>query len=729
MYVEHPLVKKGKIRLRDYQETIVATAVGGNTLVVLPTGLGKTIIALMVSVHRLKTFPDKKILFFAPTKPLVEQHKKTFEGSLVDLPMTLLTGTVPVKKRKDIYRENQLIFATPQTVGNDIMRGLSLTDVSLVIFDEAHRAVKNYSYVEIANEYMKKVKNPLILALTASPGSSKEKVDEICGNLFIQNVEAKTERDSDVRPYVQEVKTEWVRVDLPVEFKKLKEVLEDVMRGSLRQLKAMGYLESAEIRKINKRTLLAVQSEIRTEITDGSDSYGSASTVAFAIKVNHALELLETQGISALDAYFRRMSKQRTKAVKNIMADPRVRRVLRMIRELSAAGLDHPKLDEVVKIVKQYKGGKILIFNHYRDSVVKVIGRLRENGILAHEFVGQAHKDSGKGMTQKKQIQILNDFRQGKYTALVSTSVGEEGIDIPNVDVVIFYEPIPSEIRSIQRRGRTGRTTAGKVFVLMARGTRDEGYYWASYHKEKKMRAVVKKMSKESRDIGQQSLLQFGAGESSGVTIFVDVREQRTSIVKKLKEKANVELRQLPVGDFILSDRVAVERKTVDDFLQSMVDKRLFDQASELTRNFEIPLLILEGSKDIFSQRNIHPNAIRGALVSLPLDFGISIIQTKNEGETAEILFAIAKREQIEANRTVALRGERKPLTLHERQRFIIESLPFVSAVLARRLLEKFGSVQAIVGAGEKELMEVEGIGKKKAKDIRKVVKSTYVGD
>ena len=732
MYVNHPLVRPESISLRRYQESVVSRAIDANTLVVLPTGLGKTIIAAMVSAHRLHKFPDSKVLFLAPTRPLAVQHKRTFSRILNIENMTILTGMTPVKERNKLWKENRLIFATPQTIENDIMRGLSLSDVSLLIFDECHRAVGNYSYVGIAGEYMKTARNPLILGLTASPSSDDETVNEICNNLYIDRIEAKTDHDTDVKPYIQSVRLEWVKVDLPQEFLSVKKMIEEIFREDLRELKSMGYLDTADLTKINKRKLLTVQSDIRKEIVSGMDSYVPASLIASALKINHALELLETQGISSLNSYLERLQKQRSKAIKKLFSDTRMKNLVKAVHDLNVLGIDHPKLDKLVQIVDKHRDEKVIIFTQYRDSVEKIIDKLNENDLTAHEFIGQSSRGDKKGMTQKEQIRVLENFRNGKYNALVATSVAEEGIDIPKVDLVIFYEPVPSEIRSIQRRGRTGRSQSGNVVILMTRGTRDEAYYWASVYKERKMSKIVRKMrDKYEGDAGQQSLVKYVARtdenkDGNRIRIYVDIRERNTDILRILREKAMIEIRQLPVGDFILSDRIAIERKTIDDFLQSIIDKRLLSQAEELSRNFEIPLMIIEGGRDMYSLRDIHPNAIRGALASLSIDFGISIIPTINEEDTANTLLLIAKREQFPEDREIALRGEKKPLTLEEKQKYIIESLPNVSAVLARRLLEKFGTVRDIMNASKKELMDVEGIGKGKAESIYEVLNKRY---
>ncbi|HIE34119.1 MAG TPA: DEAD/DEAH box helicase, partial [Candidatus Altiarchaeales archaeon] len=431
MYINHPLVKPESISLRRYQESVVSRAIDANTLVILPTGLGKTIIAAMVSAHRLYKFPDSKVLFLAPTRPLAVQHQRTFNRVLNIENMTILTGMTPVKERNKLWKENRLVFATPQTIENDIMRGLSLSDVSLLIFDECHRAVGNYSYVSIAGEYMKTARNPLILGLTASPSSDDETVNEICNNLYIDRIEAKTDHDTDVKPYIQSVRLEWVKVDLPQEFLSVKKMIEEILREDLRELKSIGYLDTADLTKINKRKLLTVQSDIRKEIVAGMDSYVPASLIASALKINHALELLETQGISSLNSYLERLQKQRSKAIKKLFSDTRMKNLVKAVHDLNVLGIDHPKLDKLVQIVDKHRDEKVIIFTQYRDSVEKIIDKLNENDLTAHEFIGQSSRGDKKGMTQKEQIRVLENFRDGKYNALVATSVAEEGIDIP----------------------------------------------------------------------------------------------------------------------------------------------------------------------------------------------------------------------------------------------------------------------------------------------------------
>jgi Fanconi anemia group M protein len=355
------------------------------------------------------------------------------------------------------------------------------------------------------------------------------------------------------------------------------------------------------------------------------------------------------------------------------------------------------------------------------DKLLDALGKL--DGIRAAKFVGQADREGDEGLTQREQAQVLRKFREGEVNVLISTAVGEEGLDIPNVDLVLFYEAVPSEIRLIQRRGRTGRTRPGRVLVLLAKGTRDEAFYWSAVHKEERMREALRGYGEEPMEKEQRKIEEFTPQK---VRVIVDHREMPSGVVHELAQLGvEVEARQLDVGDFILSDRVGVERKSVGDFLQSIVDKRLLSQAKQLSEAFERPVLILEG-EGLYSRRAIHPNAIRGALAALAVDFGISVLPTQDERETAAILAIIARREQTELAREVAVRGEAKGLTLPEQQRFIVEGLPGVSAVLAERLLSHFGTPERVMAASEEELQEVPGIGKVKAREIRRVLSSQY---
>ncbi len=757
----HPLLS-GEIKLREYQESAVAVAMATDTLVVLPTGLGKTVIALFVAAHRLHKFPKSKILFLAPTKPLAQQHMGSFKKHLkLEDPKTgfaLLTGEEAVEKRKAAFAKARAIFATPQTIENDIITGnIDLKDVSLIVFDEAHRAVGEYAYVFIAKKYAEQGRDKLSLALTASPGHTKEKIKEIVDNLGIKDVEIKTDRDRDVRPYVEKMDFEWVKVEFPENFKRLRGLLAGAMKEYIGFLKKRGCLEGKNIDNLSKKDILELQAGLRQQMLEGNMVWDEVSDVAALLKLQHGLELLETQGIAQLDEYFKRMKSQKSKAVATLLKRDEISSAIGLAQILHSQGVDHPKLEKLRSMVREQLAkkrlSKIIVFTNYRDSVDRILSMLEgEKDVVAKKLIGQATKGKQKGMSQKEQKEILMEFNNSIFNVLVASSIGEEGLDIEEVDLVAFYEPIPSEIRTIQRRGRTARKKPGRLAILMTVGTRDEVYYWAAFHKERRMRAAMKQVKREFAEArkdeighgsgkrgdmpGQSSLKSF-FGESKEesktkqeekVHVYVDQRERNSGIAKKLSEMgAGVEIKQLEVADFVVSEKVCIERKTNADFLQSLIDGRLMDQMSNMCRNFETPIVMIEGDPGaLYAERNIHPNAIRGAIASIAVNFGIPIIYTTGPEDTAAYVYTLAKREQEGKTKEIALRGEKRAMSTNEWQRFVVESLPNVSAITAKKLLRHFGSVEKVFRAPEEKLQEVDGVGEVKAKRIREIIEAEY---
>jgi len=727
---------------RLYQETILATAAEKNTLVVLPTGMGKTNIFLMLAAQRLQRYPNSKILFIGPTRPLIDQYLNVFKEhfEIDENKLAVFTGMVKPEKRAELWKISKIIFSTPQGLENDIISGrIKLEDISLLGVDEAHRAVGDYAYVFVAKQYYKKANYPRILALTASPGSDMEKIKEVCQNLFIEDIEVRTYEDPDVKPYIQEIDIKWIKVALSKPFLDIQSYLKTCLKERLQKLKKWGILKRADINYVNKKDLLLLQGELRGRISSGEKNFvlwNAISVLAEVMKVYHGIELLETQGINALYKYLENFQKQahstKVKAVKNLVKDPNFRSALIKTTIMYEEKFEHPKLIELQKIVEKEirdnKEIKIIVFNQYRDNASDIVEKLSSiDNIKPSLFVGQLKKGE-TGLSQKEQKAIIEKFRNNDFNVLVATSIGEEGLDIPKVDLVIFYEPIPSAIRTIQRKGRTARQEKGRVIVLMAEHTRDEGYRWSAHHKEKKMYKNLKNIKQK---IGfelkrNQPTLERFIPEQDKIKIFADVRERGSSVIKELIDLGvALSLEKLEVGDFLLSSRVGVEFKTVEDFVNSIIDKRLLTQIKHLKDNFEKPLVIVEGEQDIYSVRNVHANAIRGMLATIAISYGVPIIFTKNFKETAALLMIIAKREQ-EESKDFTFHTEKKPLTLREQQEYIISALPGVGATLSKPLLRKFKTVKKLINAKKEKLEKVEQIGPKKAQAIKDVVEKEY---
>ncbi len=718
---------------RLYQETIFATASRKNTLVVLPTGLGKTNIFLMLAAHRLKQFPDSKVLFIGPTKPLIEQYLLVFR-KYFEIPeenMAVFTGLVKPEKRAELWKSSQIIFSTPQGLENDIInRRINLEEVSLLGVDEAHRAVGEYSYVFVAKQYNALAKYPRIVALTASPGSDLEKILEVCRNLFVEEVELRTYDDPDVKPYIQPIDVSWVSVSLPERFIEVRRFLNDFIKSRMDSLKKWNIAVS-----LSKKDLLMLQARLHAEISRGDKNFRTmkaVSLLAEIIKVQHAAELLETQGVTALKKYFDKLQEEaasyKSKAAARIAADINFKSALVKANALFEQRLEHPKIDAlkdlVLEEVSRSKEAKIIVFNNYRDSAVKLVSEINKiEGVKSQIFVGQLKKGD-TGLSQKEQKKVLDEFREGKFNVIVATSIGEEGLDIPKVDLVIFYEPIPSAIRHIQRRGRTGRFERGKVIILTTKGTRDEAFRWVAHNKEKMMfrnlRGLRERLRLERNP--DTPLKKFFSEEK--IRIFADSRE--SSCTKRLVELgADVEVKRLEIADYVCSSRVGVEVKTVEDFVKSIIDGRLLRQMSSLKMSFERPIVILEGEEDIYSVRKMHPNAIRGMLATVVAGYGIPILSTKSSAETAAMIFALARREQKKEIVGYDLHSK-KPVSLKEQQEYVVSSLPGIESTLARNLLKSFKSVKAIANSTEEDLKCVDLIGDKKAAEIRKVFDEEY---
>ena len=706
------LLKKDKIESRAYQEVIAASSMKRNTMIVLPTGLGKTVIAAMIAAKKLES---GKVLFLAPTKPLVEQHKKSFREFIeIDKDqMEVMTGEIRPDDRYEIWKEKKVFFATPQVVENDLIAGeVPVRDFSLTIFDECHRATGEYSYVFISE----KIPSHKI-GLTASPGGDKEKIMEVADNLEMENFEVRTEDDPDVEPYIQDKEVNWIKVPLNNRFETARKKLEDAKRKPLSELKDMEYISSVNI---NKTDLLKLQSEIRSKLSTSDDPkhYSAISHAASALKISQAIELLETQGVSQCYSYMRGLENDDSKAAKKALNDEDFRKAKSLVEYLKKKGEEHPKLEKVVELLDGFDG-RAIVFTEYRASADKIVEELE----ASHDpvkFVGQQGDD---GMTQTQQIETLEQFGDGDYDVLVSTSIGEEGLDVPSVDKVIFYEPVSSSVRDIQRMGRTGRQESGEVSVLIAEDTRDEGYYWSAHHEKKRMNSVLEELKEEGMN-RQRSLDSFQEKDDRpDIEIVADDREN--SIAKKFsREDIKVVKKRIDVADFILSEDTAVERKSAGDFVDSIIDNRLFDQLQDLN-DYVKPILLIEG-RNIYSQRNIDEKAVRGALSSVALDYGIPIIWSKDEEDTSRILMQIAEKEQIEKEKDVQVRANASGRTLKQQKEFIVAGLPGVNTKIARRLLDKFGNIDSIFSATEEELQEVEGLGEKKASSIRSILDEDY---
>ncbi|MBI5225348.1 DEAD/DEAH box helicase [Candidatus Micrarchaeota archaeon] len=548
--------KADVLEAREYQINIAKSIISkGNSLVIMPTALGKTFVAILViakfvSEMLSKKRERKKFIFLAPTKPLAAQQAKTISG-LVDFGgaegqkeegkkagakqvadktnagketlggketenekdaeffgprVVLMTGEIAPEKRQQLWGDKDVwcYVGTPQTLEFDLLAGrVDLNDFCMVVLDEAHRAVKEYSYSFVARESAGR--NLLVVGLTASPSSNRQTIDEICSNLQIENIEIRDENDFDVKRFSNKIENEWVFVELPKGILFLRESLRALLKEVLEELKGFGALESSDLSRHTRELLLVRQRAVRDLHLDAKN-YSVLSLQARAMNISHALDLVETQGVFALLKFMDDMKNRdsKSKAVRVLLEDFRWGAIEEKANAILKEGVEHPKFEALVKLLKNLKEGeKAIVFAQFRSSVKKIAQVLGEvGGLRPVEFVGKS-----RGLSQKHQQQVMQGFREEKFNILVSTSVGEEGLDVPEVGLVVFFESVPSEIRLIQRRGRTGRVRQGRVVFLITKGTKDEAMFWSSKNKEKKMRKIVEGLRKETAVKGGQRRL------------------------------------------------------------------------------------------------------------------------------------------------------------------------------------------------------------------------------
>lgn len=494
-FVDDPHIAKDAVEERRYQTNMVEGCVDRNSLLILPTGLGKTIVALRLASR----FLDRgKILVLAPTKPLVDQHQQTFGSLMPDAHVTVLNGTVRPVKRTDAVAENDVIISTPQTVANDLEEGrYDLSGFSLIIFDEAHRGTGNYAYVTVARHCGSEIR---CVGMTASPGSSIPKIEEVCMNLHLTRIDMRSDDDPDVSPYIHYTYVNRIEVNVPQDLMDISALLRSMLdhyADEMRSLHIIGY-----DRHVTTTYMLTIGGILQQRLARGEKTaivYRGLALHSICIKLLHAIGLAETQGMTPLKGYLigkieaEANMKEGGRSSREIVNRPEYVGIRKIMQ---TSNVEHSKVSRVMSIVSRTisggEGSKVMVFAQYRETCEMLVSKISNiPGAKVGMLVGQ----SNGGLRQKEQISLLDGFRNGDINVVVSTSVGEEGLDISSTDAVVFYEPVASEIRTIQRRGRTGRKNDGEVFVLVAKGTMDEAMERSSAEKEAVMRDRIMKLS------------------------------------------------------------------------------------------------------------------------------------------------------------------------------------------------------------------------------------------
>ena len=583
----------------------------------------------MTAQKILELYPkDSKIIVLAPTRPLINQHYETF---LKFLPFSkeeyvVLTGKVLPEQRAKLFKSHRIIFFTPQTLRNDLVnRKYTLGNTALTIFDESHHASGDYPYTMIADEYVEQNPDGTILALTASPGSSKNKIAILCENLHIpiENIHIRTRKDTDVKQYLKPMNVYKIGVNLTDLMEEIYSMVLVVLEERLKYLSQLNFLNvkseplhdkviRKDLLKLNKKLVGIVQSS-----GDKTGVYSALSINAQALILYHMLELIEQQGLDVLLTYLEKVSndarkQNSSKAVKILASDGRIRRALIELKknqEFSPEELIHPKFQVLVQTlleeVQNNPESRILVFVKLRDSIKNIVRNLKDySSIRAVRFVGQATKSADdKGLSQKKQIEILNQFREGLHNVLVSTNVGEEGLDIAECDLVVFFDVVASEIRLIQRKGRTARHRKGRVVILYCKETHDEVYLRIALSKLKKMNINLKnpqQLKDSYQEMSQERLQEIHSQinktdlehseevpqirkpkHQSNLRSFINPNEKLESDLKAQEEEFNVKVSRLLPMKFGIRKKLEKEKadfKIVDSDLHLVIFNKVLIQ-------------------------------------------------------------------------------------------------------------------------------------------------------
>jgi len=621
--------------------------------------------------------------------------------------------------------------------------------------------------------------NSRFIALTASPGTAKEDILEVCRNLFIEAIESRPKNDPEIKKYIQDVDLERIEVPLPLEFEEILKTITSLGEQELSYLRNKDITQK-RFHTFYKGELLKIKKDLSRNFRANYLEIMACNRLMY---IHILKEALESQGIPSAYTLITNWREKNSKSIKGLFNLSEFREMVDKIELLNKQGVIHPKLLFLLEILDQADlvNSRILVFCNLRATCYAISKALKQRGISALAFVGQGRGSKG-GLSQKKQLAILDAFRRDEFPVLVSTSVLEEGLDVDECNLVIFYEGTPSAIRKIQRSGRTGRKKKGRVIILTTHHSGDTAAHFVSNARERAMNNLLgdidwlnkelKKPQKDTRifapnengteddnnyneneiiqdnvsidshvDLGDklnsfrfaiEDVKKWKDEESKqnnqmkenrkkqtkiedSVKIIVDSREKNSKILFYLKKEGiDLDFKQLDCGDYILSDRVAIEYKKGEDLLSSIIDGRLFEQLGHLTNSYQIPILLIEG----FPTGGIHPEAIAGALSSFMIDFGVNIIQTQNSEESATILKRIAIREQKTKKRKAFIRKAMKLSNPNENAIQVISSYPGINRTLASRLLETFGSISNVINATIDELKEVDGLGPKKSEKM-----------
>lgn len=505
------------LSIRDYQKNIIKRALFENVLCALPTGLGKTFIASTVMLNYYRWTRTGKIVFMAPTRPLVSQQLEACLG-ITGMPRSdssiLIGGTMSPVMREEEWATKRVFFATPQTVDNDLKRGVvDPKSIACLVIDEAHRATGNHAYVGVINFISRFNQSFRVLALTATPSTTLEGVQAIITNLHISRAEIRTEDSPDISKYIHKKDITRLVSGFSDDQLSVLEPLSRALAPLIREVSAVNVLHVSDPANLNQFAAVSAMKTISGRFSNNPVKFKYLAILKILASMGHAVSLLKYHGIRPFYNFVQSFERENTgsggdegsktkkkpgKHVTSLLNNEAFHSCVKSCEKLIYHGtshhivrdrfLGHPKLEELVRVTREFfveawaleqADSKAIIFSAYRDSGAEIerVLKVHVPQCRPHLFIGQAAgkgdgsgsqgASSGGGMSQKEQQRVVEQFKAGTINTLIATSIGEEGLDIGEVDLIICYDASSSPIRMLQRMGRTGRKRAGKIFMLL----------------------------------------------------------------------------------------------------------------------------------------------------------------------------------------------------------------------------------------------------------------------
>lgn len=484
---------------REYQFEIVEECFRQNTLVCLPTGSGKTLIAAVVIMNFRRWYPKGKIIFMAPFRTLVNQQIDACmsKTDIKEEDVCILTGTTFSGNRSQLWEEKSIFFCTPQIVQNDISKKiLNPCSICLIIFDEAHHASGSYAYVNVVRMIASYSSQFRVIGLSATPGNDVDKIQAVIYNLMISKIIYKDEEDVEIAKYQHKTNVEIVKVPLGNDESKLEDYLCKCLTTFAEPLAEKGYIKLSSSPKWMTHGIVwramdqFKNNNNRFQIPNFFkiiDNFGTLLSLAIM------QEKLTKYGATLLNESIKDYIKKKkeTECKKKLVSMPAFQQLQRDCE--TSKNVSHPKLAKLSEILGDFysenSNSRAIVFTKYREAALAIVECLKKvKGVKASIFIGKSDTRKNHGLDETTQIEILSLFKHGNINCIVATSVAEEGLDIGEVDLIICYDTSSSPLTTVQRMGRTGRKRSGRVIFLMS-----EGYEEKNLEKAQYSRALIKR--------------------------------------------------------------------------------------------------------------------------------------------------------------------------------------------------------------------------------------------